>query len=858
MRQFLTLLKQIDLDLDAEAIADALWLASQIDPSEISGSEPSQPAAAGVVERREVYNHRPLPPATDLPEHQEAIVIPPLRDDPSSPSSSLPFQAPAAPALRNPLELGRSLRPLMRKVPSRTEQILDEEATAIQIAESAGKRQWVPIFQPAPERWLDLALVIEESHSTVIWQELITEFQTLLERQGAFRRIRIWSLQTDESRRTALFLRSSKLSEPPCPRSPRELLDPSGRQLILLLSDCVSQLWRQGNLYPLLKQWSSVEPTAIAQFLPERLWTRSTLGLGLPVQLSAFVPGVANSQLEVTDLPVWETVNLSTALTLPVITLEPESLGQWARVVSGMGKAQTVGMVFDLAFVGAQSQPIPSVDRTQLTPEEILQRFRSTASPMARRLAGLMSLVPVSLPIIHLIQEAVLPASRQVHVAEVLMSGLLEPQAAQAQSKQRRSKQRQSKPVQYEFVTGVREQLQRSVSKTDALMVLDKISQYIAERAGLSIRSFAALLVLAAERGTEVGADVQQFAKLSVDVLRRMGGEYAAFVDEIAKAAAMRADHRPLPRLQPFRFEVATIEMEAARETLQQFEFELVTVTVQRRRLFRRTTELVQTRSRRLAYYFSEMLGDGLRLDMVAIPEGSFLMGAPEKESEGSRDERPQHRVTLPAFFMGKYPVTQSQWRVVAAMPPIHRELAPDPSMFKGENHPVENIFWLDAVEFCDRLSHHTGRRYHLPSEAEWEYACRAGTTTPFHFGEIITPDLANYAWSEPYGTIEITQKKDFQGTTPVGNFGIANAFGLYDMHGNVWEWCQDHWHDTYASAPADGSAWIDPGAVTGDKRLLRGGSWFIDPGFCRSARRIFSFSGVRDNSVGLRVVCSI
>jgi hypothetical protein len=157
----------------------------------------------------------------------------------------------------------------MRQVPSRTEQILDEEATAIQIAESAGQRQWIPAFQPAPERWLDLALIVEETRSTVIWQDLIAEFQTLLERQGAFRNIRTWSLRSDEHGAIALFPRSSKTVQRP--RHPKELLDPSGRQLILLLSDCVSSSWRQGTLYPLLKQWADVSPVAIAQLLPEKL-----------------------------------------------------------------------------------------------------------------------------------------------------------------------------------------------------------------------------------------------------------------------------------------------------------------------------------------------------------------------------------------------------------------------------------------------------------------------------------------------------------------------------------------------------------------------------------------------------------
>jgi formylglycine-generating enzyme required for sulfatase activity len=263
------------------------------------------------------------------------------------------------------------------------------------------------------------------------------------------------------------------------------------------------------------------------------------------------------------------------------------------------------------------------------------------------------------------------------------------------------------------------------------------------------------------------------------------------------------------------------------------------------------------------AQYFVEDLGNGVTLDMVLIPSGTFCMGSPKDGSEHGRNETPQHTVALPAFFMGKYPVTQSQWRAVAALSQVNQKLDADPSNFKGDNRPVERVSWLDAVEFCDRLSQHTGRHYRLPSEAEWEYACRAGTTTPFHFGETITTHLANYdgtddpdgKWSGSYGCGPkgIYRKE----TTPVGSFKVANAFGLYDMHGNVWEWCQDHWHTTYNGAPTDGRAWIDTETAKSACRLLRGGSWDNAPWDCRSARRNYYGSGVHFYSVGLRLVCS-
>jgi formylglycine-generating enzyme required for sulfatase activity len=250
-------------------------------------------------------------------------------------------------------------------------------------------------------------------------------------------------------------------------------------------------------------------------------------------------------------------------------------------------------------------------------------------------------------------------------------------------------------------------------------------------------------------------------------------------------------------------------------------------------------------------------------LNLVKIPGGAFLMGSPPEE-EGrdyyqytfpelaGLDVEEQHPVTVPPFSMSQFPITQAQWRAVAtALPLVNRELDPDPASFKGGDRPVESISWYDAIEFCDRLSQHTGKPYRLPSEAEWEYACRAGTTDPFHLGDTLHPDLANYNATYTYGngTAGIYRQK----TTEVGSFGV-NAFGLGDMHGNVYEWCLDHWHPTYERSPTDGSAWITEG---GDRyRLVRGGAWNDNPAFCRSAKRNRFTPLNHGNFIGFRVVC--
>ncbi|MGB7088192.1 MAG: formylglycine-generating enzyme family protein [Phormidesmis sp.] len=247
---------------------------------------------------------------------------------------------------------------------------------------------------------------------------------------------------------------------------------------------------------------------------------------------------------------------------------------------------------------------------------------------------------------------------------------------------------------------------------------------------------------------------------------------------------------------------------------------------------------------------------DALPLHMVLIPAGSFMMGSPADEPERDDDEGPQHEVTVSSFFIGRYPVTQALWRAVAALPQVELALDPDPSYFKGDNHPVEKVSWHEATEFCARLARHTERPYRLPSEAEWEYACRAETITPFYFGKTLTDELANYRASETYADGPKGEYREK--TTPVDHFGLANAFGLSDMHGNVWEWCADYWHENYEGAPTEsvgGSAWIEGGNDAG--RVIRGGAWNYYPWNCRSAFRDNYTPEFRSYGIGFRVSCS-
>ena len=256
----------------------------------------------------------------------------------------------------------------------------------------------------------------------------------------------------------------------------------------------------------------------------------------------------------------------------------------------------------------------------------------------------------------------------------------------------------------------------------------------------------------------------------------------------------------------------------------------------------------------------------GVGLEMVEIPGGRFAMGsnaadadaayadAKRYNDEVSRDtvtaEMPQHNVNVPGFYMGRYEITQRQWlAVMGSLPRIEAK-------YRGDDLPVVNVSWRDAEKFCERLSQITGRQYRLPSEAEWEYACRARTDTQYAFGPTINTQVSNFNGSAPFG--EAARGTYRQSLTPVGQMNAANAFGLYDMHGNAWEWCADRWHESYNGAPTDGSAWEVTDEDNRPYRVIRGGSWDSIANSCRSAhRRKQGVTSSGTNKLGFRIVVS-
>ena len=561
---------------------------------------------------------------------------------------------------------------------------------------------------------------------------------------------------------------------------------------------------------------------------------------------------------------------------------------------------QTLDDGSDIAFEDAFNQA-----RAKIADERV-QRFLELSSPLAQRLIMLLAAAPViTLPVVRLIRDAMLAeASSPLPVAEVFLSGLLLRLSGQEDGELERVLQAESDRVQaqlepsdseppqvnelaavqvdrqdlvqYDFAPQVRNILLETLPSVDTIEVINSVSAAVERRWNqFSTEKFQTFLTNPNVEVPEELAGLRSFASVTAEILEQLGGAYANFAQQLRHGAGespppdepgREEDDFPLADLQDLEYEVAKLvnfpplqpcDYESATITaiLDRFEFETATLEQQKRSSKGRGGWEISRRAASAWGYTEPLIcetGEDIGLDMMFIPSGNFTMGAPPSEPESQDRERPQLEVTLPPFYLGRYAVTQAQWRVVAGYDRIDRDLDPDPSRFKGDNRPVERVSWDDAQEFCQRLSAKTGKSYCLPGEAQWEYACRAGTATPFHFGETITPELANYRGTETYND---SPKGEYrQITTDVGSFP-ANDWGLHDMHGNVWEWCEDDWHGSYEGAPRDGSAWVESNR-TETSRLLRGGSWFNGPENCRSADRNGSSRDGRDSFIGFRVCC--
>ena len=826
---------------DEREMAELIWCAAYLDriiaPWSIEQPGQSEATSSNDKEDNQSSGSGEKTPPPGAIESTTPIVHPenidrstktsPKRDSVESDRSS-PVRVPDPFPIPEPTAISKAILPLARRVPGLRADELDIEVTVERTAEAGG----LPIlaFRPPLERWLEVHLLIDRSPPMEFWGDLAGGMTTLFRWQGFFRDVRVWWFQTGENE--ARLLSGAGQIE----RNPRSLVAPSGNRLFIVLTDTLGKAWRSGSAFATLAVLGKEHPVTIAHIFPQQLWQRTALEGAILRPLIALAPAAANATLQ-------EGEKLRTKQILyrfPIFNLSPAHFATWAKFIAGSGGNSIQGVFMRSTTAGVDMGETGEEEAAAIgaeSPEELLRGFLIDASPLARELAKVLAAVPLIPPVMRLAQRRFLPDSKHWHLAEVFFSGLVQksifsPEGATVTD------------AWYDFYPGIRQLLLADSANRRTIDIWRGIGDYIRDHYG-EFRDFSALIPNPQGSLEDAVSDRSlYFAEVDAAVLRTWGGEYA----DIAQNIEERVRQRKQEILTP--------------EKLLKFPFETLYVNKRGEITKREPLE---------AYYYEEPLGEGIEpLTMVAIPGGTFLMGSPGEKDDYER-EKPQHPVSVSAFYLSQTPITRAQWRFVANLPREGKDLDPDPARFKeSDNNPVECVSWYDAIEFCARLSRHTGKNYRLPSEAEWEYACRAGTTTPFHFGETITAELANYDSSTVY---QQEKAKESPGkTTPVRSYP-PNAFGLYDMHGNVWEWCLDPWHSDYQGAPpTDGSVWDEKNIDNRYENLLnsinelltdgrfcvaRGGSWGDYPDYCRSAFRNYNFRRYyRIFNNGFRVVC--
>jgi formylglycine-generating enzyme required for sulfatase activity len=865
-------------------IAETLWLAMRIEPTvplveeTIPPPAPPPPPSDSIVTGEEPPGGE-SPPITQSDSTASVDVAVPTQQVGVLPPKTLPIRLADPAMLTDSLAVIQALKPLIQNIAAMGNQRLNESATVENIART---QLCLPVMEPEQQAWFDVVLVVDRGSSMHIWQRLVCDIRRILRSYGAFRNVQVFDLAVDVD--LPLEQSVQLISQPDRPAHHyRELIDQQGRRIVMVLSDCAGVYWWDGRLLPMLQVWGKVMPLVIWQMLPAWMWKRTALGRGTAVAITNDLPGVANQRLR-TRMQERQMQEREAAeddrqqrLPMPVVTSELGDLAAWSRMVTGNRREITPGFLLP-----RQGGMVPRLQGSEVEPTDRVRRFIALASPEAQRLVMLLAAAPViTLPVMRLIRDAMLAdVSSPLPVAEVFLSGLLRPlagqdtqafeallQQAEGDRVQELAAQDLRLPdgemasfqlatqdfIQYDFVAQVRDVLLEVLPAIDTIDVINCVSAVVEQRWNqVSDQDFRAFLTDPTVTVSPELSGLRSFASVTADILKRAGGDYAQFVQQLRYGAGETFPLKDLeyevakfldfPVLQTCEYESATIAT-----ILDRVEFETATIERGRGRW------QIQRRGG-ANYRYTEILrdaaGEEVGLDMMAIPGGSFMMGAPKGEVSSSDRERPQHQVTLAPFYLGQYPVTQAQWRVVAGYPTIDCPLNPDPSRFKGNDRPVEQVSWEEAQEFCRRLSVQTGQDYRLSSEAQWEYACRSGTTTPFCFGEIITTELANYDGNYTYNK---GPKGEYRKqTTAIGAFP-ASDWGLYDMHGNVWEWCEDDWHPNYEGAPVDGSAWVESDRNNA-RKLLRGGSWGSTPDYCRSAVRDYNSRDLRSSNVGFRV----
>ncbi|MEB3169564.1 MAG: formylglycine-generating enzyme family protein, partial [Synechococcaceae cyanobacterium] len=810
-------------------LAELLWLAPRL-PSQASAnrraparpapSADDKPARADSQLAQATAAVRELPPPsssdTDPLRHTRPTFFPdePVRPRGKAmaagllPDQILPSEADVQAVLGLRLQdvrLIRDAQPLQRAlapfaeaaaamagaIPASPRRQLDEAATVDAYARS--QRLW-PVYATPREPPLRLLLLVDGGLSMEVWQRLAAEVLQLFTSSGAFADVRL--IQLDPAPPAAMVAATAS---------------GTGHQVVLVLSDGAGQHWWHGGaMHDLLKQLSQRLPTAILQVLPEWMWRRTALGVGAIVATQNRQPLATNGLYRRLALPAGQTASghNPSAAVLPLVRLDAEGLAGWSRLVLGQGHGTLSAFALPEVWPRVRLNPAPrqpgASDEERVRRQ--VRRWRQRCSGSAETLLRVLAAAPVlTLPVMRLLQLAMVPEGGPLAMAEVLLSGLLQRlEADPPPPRAGRADRRRIDRVQFDFLPGVRSVLLSSLTGPETAEVLQRVSALIEERWDQceGVPPFQAYLADPSLLPPDQSKAMAPFAKITAEIIARLPGPA---YQQLAEKLRCGAEGKPADPFPPDQFAFNEIDVKSA-VLLRDFPepVELIFCTAQIQKLPLQEYCFTKAILKAGQPVFSEGTAEGfaepLRSQAVAasgaepsltllhIGGGSFLMGSPPEEEGRFSDEGPQHTVHLDDFFLSDTPVTQAQWRAVAQWVPRADEepwplqLDPEPvaklkdaDRFRGDQRPVVNVTWHEAMEFCRRLQVRTGKPYGLPSEAQWEYACRAGTTTPFHFGDTLSTELANYNGENAYGAgVEGEYRRQ---TTDVAQFP-ANDWG--------------------------------------------------------------------------------
>lgn len=923
------------LELTAAEIADALWLAAYVTVETAVALPPSipetddQPALSPTQTPKDGTDSTAPPPPTIASPLTQAVAqgqpfaelyrAPEQPAHQRAPVEGIPFYAPAGEALPNKLQIARALRPLLRRVPSFHRLRLDEEATAEAIADG---NDLALVLQPEQERWLDLILLIDESPSMVIWHHAIQELHTLLTQVGAFGTIESWGIgyevdpETQAYQGVYLHVTSGGGRVYGRRGTAKELVTSTQRRLILVLSDSSSPAWQDGSIAAWLNLWGQHNLVTLAQFMPRPFWPGTGLSQAVEVVVRAAQPGSRNNRLTIDEVAwYWQKTDPPPTPPVPVTTLDPHLLHDWAQLLSGRGQKRVYGYCFtppDRNGRVSPRQAALSTTKAELDAEARLLHYQQRLSPLARLLTGYLAAVPLSLPIMRLVQKALLPdTTSQLHLAELFHSGILRRSSARYVSTL------DPDTLQYDFLDdALRGLFLTSIGDGVKREVLRKISQHIDKHSGLPY-SFQSLLFDPTFSGRiELDDRGEPFARVAAQVLRSMGGIHAELADRLA-AGVVTGVIEIAPDLPPTAEAQAAILENAAAQSWQRLQETAVALLEQIgdsevRTLLQgeatQTSPVLQTRLRpdgdatkqipaeapsemryahelevktflslqpHLLALWKSVTGSALAtppsgvaiphivkgaapltLEWCWIPGGRFKMG-----SKVNDREKPIHEVQVDGFWLARHPVTNGQYRqfIEASGYTKQRYWTAEGWQTRQTNKWTEPRYWRETKwngtqQPVVGVSWYEAKAFCAWAAEATGESIRLPTEAEWEKGSRGI-NARTYPWGEARPNDELchfNQDSRKGSTKTVGQFSPQgdSPYGCADMGGNVWDWTAD-WFLPYPGNNKQGDHY-------GKKyRVVRGGSWNDRRNGMRCAFRFWLVPVNGLNDVGFRCACT-